>query len=597
MDRIERPQSDPTQGGDDRTHPPSRPPWGRHLLAFQARCRRYKSRIAHGAAALIIMVFTVGLWRAESRVGVTVDEYGHLVRGLAIFWAPDTRLNWPHPPLPHMVVALPTVLTQERVDFTKLPGWDDGDFTKSVKGYWKEVGYTKARAQLVAGRRMMIGFAGAVAAWLWWWTQRRMGKGVAAITLLLWCSHTTLLAHAQLVTNDFAAACCSLFLAASLVDYLRRPSLKRVALLSLACGTSVVTKTSLVAMVAVVLLLVGLSTAIGVGSFRGVPLIRRAVQLTRDTGIIIAFTCLTVCAVYKFDRVFLTAAEYNALSAPSSRYENNLPDTGSSVPIPLPASYIFGIQYVGAQNAAGHTGWFRGQPNPKGDPYYFTTLALVKTPLGLSALAAAGLAGALLRRRRSNLLVPVSLILMTAYFLLASRSKINLGFRHASPTIAWLVLIASRGAADLSRGARLRLARQGFVVACAGASVVAALSVYPLYLGDFNALGGGRKGGLKINLAEEDWGQDIPDLAKVVKKKKLEPLHYFSRFSTMEQELRYFDVKFSELGCGKRAKGWVAVGIKDWTERQHCFGWLPNREPAFVVNDHILVFDALRATR
>ncbi len=566
-----------------------------------AWCRPW---LAHVAAALIVATMTLGLYRAERRVGATVDEYGHLVRGLAIWWAPDTRLNWPHPPLPHALIALPTVhRAEKKTDFTRLAGWEDADFTKTVKGYWNEVGYEEARKQLVAGRRMMIGLAALVAGWLYWWAQRRMGKVVGLVAVTLWASHTTLLAHAQLVTNDFAAGCCALVLGATLVDLVQRPRWRHAAYFAVACGVSVVTKTSLVAMVGLAIFLLGVCALAGRGGFRRMPIVRRVVRGVAAGTLAVAFSWLTILTVYRFDRAFLTVAEFNEVAEPDTTYarQNRKPIATLDQPadrlVPLPYSYVFGIQFVRAQNEEGHTGWFMGKPNPEGNPAYFKTLAYYKTPLGLMALCTAGVALTLVRWRRA-LLLPISLILTVAYFELASRTKINLGFRHATPTVAWMVLMGTRGAAELLRlrVGRLRLRIPGAIVVavCTLACAAGAVAAWPYYLGDFNTLAGGRKGGLAINLAEEDWGQDIPDLARLVKKEKFKSIHYFSRFSTMKQELKLLGVSYRGLDCGKRVEGWVVVGVKDWTERRSCFRWMNKggaaAEPRHVINDHLLVF-------
>lgn len=556
------------------------------------RCRPWH---AHLGAALVIVLMTVGLLVSERRVGVTVDEFGHLVRGLAIAWAPDTRLNWPHPPLPHLLVASPTLLREERVDLTKLPGWKEADFTKTVKGYWRKVGYDEARRHLVAGRRVMIALAAAVAAWLYVWTRRRMGTVVGLVALVLWTSHTTLLAHAQLVTNDFAAGCCALLLAATLTDVMRRPRRRTMLAFAAACAASVVTKVSLAAIVVLASGLLVLGAAAGVGGFRRRPFARRLGRAVGAVAVAGLVAWVTILAAYRFDRAFLTVTAFNAVTEPDTTYarKEKRPiaalDLPASVVVPLPYSYVFSFQFVRAQNADGHTGWFRGKPNPGGDPAYFPTLAVLKTPIGLMVLVVAGLVLTLVRRRR-HLLVPVAFVLTIAYFAIASRSRINLGFRHASPAVAWTILLGARGAAELLRGRRWR--RPGAVIvagstlACAGAAVAA----WPLFLGDFNALAGGRAGGLSVNLAEEDWGQDTPDLARLVTSQGLEPLHLFSRFSTMKNELKHFGVRFDGVGCNERVDGWVAVGIKDWTERRSCFRWMGDATPVHVVNDHILVF-------
>jgi len=552
--------------------------------------------LAHAFAAIAIATMVIALVHAEARVGVTVDEHGHLLRGLAIWWAPDTRLNWPHPPLPHALIALPTVLSSTRVDLTALAGWDEADFTRVVKAYWELVGYDVAREQLVAGRRMMIALGAGVAAYLWWWAQRRMGTTIAMVALLLWVSQTTLLAHATLVTNDYAAACAALVVTTTLLDVLRWPRWRRVVGFGLVCGAAAVTKLSLVPIVALAFVVLACGAATGSGGFRFLGATRvRLLQGARACTAAFVIAWFVVLATYRFDRIVVTVGDYHgALDRPGWRGEAEhalpLPDW---TPLVLPHSYVFGAQFISKQNAHGHAGWFLGEKNPGGDARYFPTLALAKTPLGtllLFGIGVGAVVGALRRRRRPDAVASVALVFGAAFFALAATSRINIGFRHATPAIGWIVLVASRGAACLWRGHRGRRARRPVVVAATGASVLGAAIAWPLYLGDFNLAAGGRAGGLRINLAEEDWGQDVPDLAAYLVANDARPVRMFARASTMSMELRHFGVRHRRIDCGQPASGWIVVGIKDWIERHECFEWLADAEPVHVVNDHLLVF-------
>ncbi len=540
---------------------------------------RTRAWLPHALAAIAIATMVIALVHAEPRVGVTVDEYGHLVRGLAIWWAPDTRLQWPHPPLPHAIVALPTVLTTTPVDLTALAGWDDADFTRTVKAYWSHVGYDVARAQLVLGRRMMIAVAALVAAWLWWWSRRRMGPTIAMVVLLAWLSHTVLLAHATLVTNDFAAACAALVVTTLLLDVLRRPRPRRVVAFGLACGAALVTKLSLAPIVALAIL-------VPIGVDRSLAAVRRSAA-------VVLLAWLVVLATYRFDRIVLTVGDYDAKDGmPGWRsgpaHPLALPPV---IPLVLPHSFVFGAQFIRKQNARGHAGWFWGERNEGGDPLYFPTLALFKTPIGTLVLFGAGVLAfglAVRRRRRIDPALAVGLGFTAVFFVMASTSRINIGFRHATPAIGWIVLVAGRGAAWCWRRPRIGRA---VVIASSAASTIGAAIAWPLYLGDFNVLAGGRRGGLGINLAEEDWGQDMPDLAAYLREQDARPVALYARSSTMSQELKHFGVPHRVLKCKEPALGWIAIGVKDWVERSECFGWL-DAAVVHTVNDHVFVFVA-----
>ena len=182
-----------------------------------------------------------------------------------------------------------SVLTGPRIDFTKLNGWAESDFTAVARDLWNR-DYASLRQQLVTGRRMISVLLLLSAVHLWWFTRRRMGPRVAVAAVIVWCGYTVLLAHGQLVTNDFAAGALALLVTTSLVAYLERPTWWRVACLALACAGAALAKTSL-------LLLIVAVAAIVVGS----AIARRAGRLAElkrrvpHVAVVLATVWLGIC--------------------------------------------------------------------------------------------------------------------------------------------------------------------------------------------------------------------------------------------------------------------------------------------------------------
>lgn len=564
-------------------------------------------------AALIVMIATaVALVTSERRVGGTADEYGHLVRGLAFYWAPDTRLNWPHPPLAHAIAALPSVLTDPKIDFTKLSGWSQSDFTAVVRDLW-ERDYEGLRGQLVAGRRMMMGLLLVSAIHLFWFVRRRMGPRVAVAAVIAWCGYPALLAHGQLLTNDFAAGALALFVTTSLVAYLERRTWGAAACLGLACAGAAVTKHSL-------LLLVAASVAIMVGSAlsrrrarlrSSAPEPRRLAELRRRAPhavLVLAMVGLGICAAYRFNDTFLSVAQWNAKPTPANYLATRtkvrinhvrLPDW---VRVPVPYTYAFGLSFVSAQSERGHAGYFMGDVGGA-SPAYFLILAGAKMPLGVATLLACGVIAAATRRRTLRWprvrVVWISGLLLVLYNVALAASRINIGYRHATPTLAWIVLLTASSSSMLLRRATgwLRRGRRAagaalltLFGAAVGGIIAGAALAYPLYLGDFNVVAGGRTGGLRINVAEEDWGQDALDLGRWLRAEGATEVHYMSQFGTPRKELQFTGITPRKLDCDDWPEGYAAVHVSDMLERNpRCFPFrgLPT---ATVINDHVFVW-------
>jgi hypothetical protein len=538
-------------------------------------------------------------WTAEARTSPTADELGHLVRGLGWWWAPDTRMSWPHPPLAHAVVTAPSALLDDEVAIDKLKGFARADFPRVALSY-ADRDYPRMRAQLTSARRVMMVGAVLLGGWLYTWLRRRQGTHVALAGLLLYASHTVILGEATLLTTDFPFAACALIASLKLADYLRSPRLASVFPVALALGCGLAIKHTGLVFTAIVVAVAVVWAVAGRGRF-ALPPARRLGRLLRDGAILLATSLLVINAAYKFQGTGMTVAEIHAAREPKSwmdgKVERLFDDDSPlhllppSTPVPLPYPYLFGVMFVRAQNAIGHQTFFLGERLPSGHSAYFPLLWLVKTPLGMLTLLLAGL-GARVMGVRFAFHGALCLWLAAAFLLVASRSHINLGFRHALVLPMLSVVIAADAVRMITHSARWCELRMALVAAGLAACVAGALAVRPLFLGDFNLLAGGRSGGLAISVIGEDWLQDVGDLARRVRADGLQPLAYFSSATTPRYELTHLGVRFERLGCGKPPPrdAWVAVHVRDRLMRPRCLGSLQRREPDLVINDHVLLF-------
>lgn len=564
--------------------------------------RRYRAWIERYRRLLVACCLGGMLWMtwtAERRTSPTVDELGHLTRGLAWWWAPDTRLSWPHPPLAHALATAPVALLEPRVDFTALSGFAGGAFPRVTLAY-ADRDYGAMRAQLTTARRTMMVGAALVALWLYAWLRRRQGTVVALIGLVLFASHTAILGDATLLTTDFPFAACGLVVVAKLADYLQSPRWRSVLPLGLALACALVIKHTAILLCAVVLLVALVHALAGWGRFAR-PLATRLLHFGRDAGLVAVLALLTINAVYRFHETGLPVRAIEAhaepqsfLSAKSVRvFDEGAPfhRLPGALPVPLPYPYVFGVMMIRSLNEVGSRGFFLGEVNTHGHPAYFPLLALVKTPLGMLVL----LLGGLVARVRGVRLEQGARVCawVGALFLLALvRSDINLGFRHALLLCALGVVIAADAARMLLQSGRLASLRASVVLASLAACVGGALLVRPLFLGDFNLLAGGRQGGLRISVLGDDWMQDVGDLARLARARGLSPIYYYSGFTTPRLELRHFGIDAEKLACGKAPPpgAWAAVHVSDLRTKPECFRALTAREPDTVVNDHVFVY-------
>jgi hypothetical protein len=542
---------------------------------------------------VICLAMAATLLSAERATSPTVDEPFHLVRGLAWWWADDTRLNYPHPPLGQLVAAAPVALWNERVPIEKIRGYERADLRSTTMRYLNN--YELTRSHLTAARRTMIVLALLLAVYLYEWIRRRYGPRLALMTTLLYAASPVLMAHAGLMTTDFPVALATIVAILQLHDYLLRRSWWRLLGLALAVGALVTAKLSGILISLLLVPPAVVFAAAGRGRFAGLRPRRRALILGRDMALAMMMALFTINAVYQFDHTGLTVAEIVEYG-PSNKLTPKIGERGfvarvlpDRVPIPLPFTYLYAIDALRRHNERGHSSYLLGKEVRRGTPGYFPLMLAIKLPTGVLILMLAGL-GLALRRRLRGLPLDVWLnaYFVSAYLILTLNFQINIGVRHAVLIVPSLIMLAARAANALwSSGRAGQLVASGCIVSV----ILGALIAHPRYIGDFNWLVGGRRGGHRVSAVGEDWGQDLNELADWQKRENA-PLSYYHWFKVPRLELEYLGADFEVLNCGKKAPPghWVAVHLSDWVRENRCVKQYVKREPDLVLNDHILLF-------
>jgi hypothetical protein len=537
----------------------------------------------------------VAFAHAESLTSPTTDEAGHLVRGLAWWTTPDTRLNWPHPPLGHLVTAAPGAVFGEVPDFQKMRGYDNADFISITRSYWK-ADYEAGRKQLRAARWTMSFLSILLAIYLHEWLRRRFGSRLALLTTLLYAACPLLLAHAGLMTTDFPVAAVTLIALLQLYDYSKNPAWWHALTLCIAIGALLTTK--LTGFVVALLLLPPaiVYAVLGRGRFADKTPKQRTWTLSRDVLLALVIGILCVNLAYRFDSTGLTAAELIAHPEPRNWIGRDLLNENdalgrlpSGFRVPVPFTYIFSGEFVRAQNRRGHAGYFMGRRNRDGAPGYFPTLLAIKMPTGTVLLLLAGVVLAARRRFRDLPLdVWMNAYFVTVFLALTFNSHINIGVRHALLVVPSLVWLAGRAANALWC---FSPASKWFALACVISALVGTAIAHPRYLGDFNWLVGGRAGGHYVSVIGEDWGQDISELADWQRAEGV-PLAYHTRKSLRYSELRALGIDYYKLGCDEEPPEghWVAIHRSQVARQRKCVRRYKDREPDVVLNDHIFLF-------
>jgi hypothetical protein len=542
----------------------------------------------------VLFAMLVTLVSAEHSTSPTTDEHLHVTRGVAWWRAPDTRLSWPHPPLGHIIAGAPAAILYDGPPFEEIGGYDRANMPSVALRYFKS--YEQARFHLRTARWVMIALALLLAAYLYEWMRRRYGPRLAFLSTLLYAADPVLLAHAGLMTTDFPVTLVTLFALLQLHDYLLSRSWRSFVGVMLALGGLVTAKLTGVLIALILLLPAILYAALGRGRFSGLTPKRRALFLGRDIIAATIVALLSVNAAYRFDDTGLTVAEIVEHQVPPGKFVKALHEDDltlrafpKAVPVPLPYTYLYSLEFVRAHNKRGHPSYFKGKGRSSGTHGYFATLLAAKLPSGMLVLLVAGVLLAL-KRRFSGLSLSVWLhaYFALAYFALTFNAHINIGVRHALPVVPSLAILAAHAANALWNAGRPgRL----LTIGCLASVVLGTLQAHPRYIGDFNWLVGGRAGGHRLSVVGEDWGQDMNELADWQKREKV-PVSYFHWLRLRYSELDYLGAKVDRWKCRSEppADHWVAFHLSEKARNHKCVRHYAPREPDIVLNDHILLY-------
>ena len=570
---------------------------------------RLRAHAHHLALALALVVMSGFMLWGSRDDSPTEDELTHMVRGIAYWQGPDTRLSYGHPALGNAWTALPVAFDRDNPRIEGLSGWKTATAAKVTRAY-VDKDYGRAKAQLERARLAAMALGLLLVSYSFYWCRSIFGIRAALVVLVLTAFNPVVIAQCRYVTTDPPAMLGYVVGVGELVRYLRGAK-HSIFLMPLGLSLGLLTKYSGIILVPLALLAGAIVCGLALGRFRGLATKQRWLQLAKHAGLAVLITTLAINATYKFNDTGMTVGAILDKPEPkywvSSRYDNllekftPLPKLPRALPVPLPYTYLFGIAGIRGHTTAGFTSFYWGEQIKKAPLSYFPVMLAIKNPPSLLLLLAAGAVLAL-RRRRISMETAVLLAGALTFMLVATRSNLAMGVRHVLPVIPLLSILAGRTFDHLwevlpklvtaEPGSRLLLAR-ALLGALVGSTFVSAATAGPDFLGYFNVLAGGRKGGHQISIYGEDWGQDRAKLAELVKAKKLTPLYYDPQTSTRALEAKHLKIPFKQLRCGMKPQAaWVAIHALTYRTRdlKKCYPFLLGRPVAFDVNDHIYLF-------
>ena len=253
----------------------------------------------------------------------------------------------------------------------------------------------------------------------------------------------------------------------------------------------------------------------------------------------------------------------------------------------------------GQARARQRTAYLGGSVKEGGWWFYFPAAFLMKTPLVLLVVGAAGLV-LLARRFRERWLTLAFVLLPPAvFFTVAMTGTINIGLRHILPVYPFLLLAAGAAFEWLAGHGRAWV-----VVVLTIAAAGETLPVHPDYLTFFNRVAGGpARGHTRLLDSNLDWGQDLEGLARWMERENVGHVN-LSYFGTADPA--YYGIACTHLYgapfyavdrvADPRLPGHVAVsatnlhGVYLDPARRDFYAPLLEREPLAVIGGTIHVY-------
>jgi len=464
----------------------------RHETVGAGRWSRHKVWLLPLLIAALLGQMAFGMVTAAREQSPVIDEVTYV--GAAVVYATrhDLQINPEHPPLGKLLSAVGLAFTDVRLD----PPVHSNQTRIGVQVLYEEG--NDADWLLFLARLPMIILTVLVGLVVFVFGRDLVGSTGGLVGLGLYAFSPDVIAHGSLATNDVPLAGFLLTSAWLLWRARRRPE-RYLPLAALAFGCALATKMTALVVFPVFVLLAGLS--VWHAGRRATPvLVRQRVLSIAVAGVL--FGALAIATVWVTYLVVDPRLRFT--TPPNAASVNGLMDLAVSL-VPLPEAYRDGLLVQVTMERRFSGAYLFGHHYDHSPWYYLPAAVLVKTPLGMLLLWAAGVA-TLVGVRRVRPAVPYVLLPIGLLFLVSLAGDRGFGVRY----VIWLpVFLAVAAAATVVHRRRRRWVLPA-VLALVALTGVSSLRTFPYYLPYANeAFGGPSQTYRHLSDANVDWGQDL----------------------------------------------------------------------------------------
>jgi len=410
---------------------------------------------------------------------------------------------------------------------------------------------------------ILVSAVGLLACYFWAADLFDRWAGVAAATL--WAFSPTILGNAPAVMNDVPCSVC--FLIAMYSFWLFLHGRLHFVAVGLAAGIAMISKFSIVLPLVVAYFCVTLLVII---KDRRVTAVTRMIQLFA----IYVISLAVVNISYNFQGSLQPLGDYRFVSASLADHGADVEGDASNrfsngwwkyIPVPFPASYLYGIDFQKREFEIGKWSYLRGEHRFGGWWYYPLYAMLVKESVFTWLLFILTIIIAVFQRiNRLGLVDGFCLYLapLLLLLLLCSQFGFSRYYRYCIPILPFVFVSVSRLFRGRNIGSPILLLICIVLLFC---SSVSSLLIYPFSHSYFSEIVGGPANGADHLLdANIDWGQDIGRLKDWSDEHpSARPLWVACRPPSIVRRLGM--TEFLEGGGALLRPGWYAISVN------HCF--------------------------
>ncbi len=530
---------------------------------------------------LLVLVFVLQCaWFIRTQ-SFTNDEPEHIVAGLEAWRFGEFKQWHDQPPLGRLLFTLPLLNANLSYRYTD-------DQVRPISPAPEVWLYRSRPVSVLLGVALLL---------LLWATARRLfSEPTANFVLALAVLSPELIAHFSLATID-GVGC--LFVFACVVQwmrYWRKPSRVQGVILGVLLGGLLLAKFNSPPLV---MLMLGLVLVLTPGKFK----FNLCGLQWRRTAAILLIACLVVWSGYFFHVSKVTFADQMVtihFSGYTKLLQYEMPTLKRPITIFLPAcEWMTGLGMVVFHNMEGHRSFLLGHYSNDGFKLYFPAAILLKWPLIVLLLGAAG-AGVVFRR-----LIPTwrELLLMSivpaVYLVFAIFAHIDIGVRHVLPLYPFLLLYAG-AVAEWARGTRFGLRNTQLVLGILLIAQAADISRYaPDYLSYFTVLVNPANTWHLLSDSNTDWGQGMIALRQY---QAVHPNQAIHLAYVGEVDPALYGIRYTRLNEDDHPSGIVVVSATHLSgqllKNHSAYHWLLQYPVRAILNHTLYVFDVpVGATR